>query len=183
MDKLLIFILICAILLTIFTAILISFLPIKQESYTEFYVLGASGSTNLYPKNLKIGDEANITIGLVNHEHKTIDYTIEIWLVNQTLIYDNNSATMNTTYHHMIYLGKITTTLTDAGTSDSLEWQPQWEQNYTFSYNKTGHYALMFLLFTSPALEYIPLQDYPEIAASEIQTAYQSVYFWLNIHK
>jgi len=183
MDKILLFILTCAILLTLFTAILISFLPIKQESFTEFYILGASGSTIHYPKSLKIGDEAVVTIGLVNHEHKTIDYTIEIWLVNQTLVYDNTSKTMNTTYHEMIYLEKINTTLNDAENSDVLEWQPQWEQNYTFSYNKTGRYTLMFLLFTSPAPEYVPLQNYREIAASEIENAYQSIYIWLNIHK
>jgi uncharacterized membrane protein len=183
MDKILIFILACAIILTVFTAAFISFLPIKQESFTEFYILGASASTIHYPKNLIRGENATVTIGLVNHEHKTIDYTIEIWLVNQTLTYDNTSKTMNTTYHEMLFLNKTTVTLNDNTTDENLTWQSQWTQNYTFNINKTGQFTLMFLLFTSPAPAYVPFQDYPEIAESEIQNAYQSLYIWLNIHK
>jgi hypothetical protein len=41
----------------------------------------------------------------------------------------------------------------------------------------------MFLLFTSPAPEYNTFQNYKDIAAKEIQSAYESIYIWLNIRK
>jgi len=183
-DKILIFILVLAVMLTVFTAVLISFLPTKQESFTEFYILGASGKTILYPKNLTKGQLSNITIGLVNQEHKTVDYTIEIWLVNQTLMYDNMTKTMNTTYHEMWFLNKLTVHLDHFTPNPDKTWQPQWERPYNFSVNnKTGPYTLMFLLFTSPALEYSTLVNYKDIAATEIQSAYQSIYIWLNIRE
>ena len=183
LDKILFFILILAIILTIFTAVFISFLPIKQESFTEFYILGASGKTIHYPKNMTKGQSSNVTIGLINQEHKTVDYTIEIWLINQTLSYDNRTKTMNTTYHEMWFLDKLTVTLNDFTPGTNIIWQPQWEHIYNFSVNRTGRYTLMFLLFTSPAPEYTTLLNYKDIAATEIQSAYESIYIWLNIRK
>jgi uncharacterized membrane protein len=183
LDKILFFILILAIMLTIFTAVFISFLPIKQESFTEFYILGASGKTIYYPKNLTKGQPSNVTIGLINQEHKTVDYTIEIWLINQTLSYDNSMKTMNTTYHEMLFLNKLTVTLNDFTPDTNIIWKPQWEYIYNFRVNKTGRYTLMFLLFTSPTPEYNTLQNYKDIAATEIQSAYESIYIWLNIRK
>jgi len=183
LSKLLIGILVCAILLTMFTAIFISFLPTKQESFTEFYILGPSHGTILYPKNLTKAEHSNVTIGLINREHKTVNYYIEIWLVNQTLVYDNITNTMNTTYHEMWFLDKLTTTLPFSEQDPNIIWRPQWEYNYTFSINKTGRYTLMFLLFTSPALEFDTQVNYKDIAATEIQSAYQSLYIWLNINK
>jgi uncharacterized membrane protein len=183
LDKILFFILILAIMLTIFTVVFISFLPIKQESFTEFYILGASGKTIQYPKNLTRGQPSNVTIGLINQEHKTVDYTIEIWLINQTLSYDNSTKTMNSTYHEMLFLDKLTVTLNDFTPGTNIIWQPQWEYVYNFRVNKTGRYTLMFLLFTSPAPEYNTFQNYKDIAATEIQSAYESIYIWLNIRK
>ncbi len=183
LDKILFSLLILAILLTICTAALVSFLPTKQESFTEFYILGSSGKTINYPKNLTKGQTANITIGLINQEHKTVDYTIEIWLVNQTLSYDNKTNIMNTTYHEMWFLNKLAVTLNHFTQDPDSIWQPQWEYIYTFSVNRTGRYTLMFLLYTSPALDYSPLKNYKDIAASEIHSASQSIYIWLNIKK
>lgn len=183
LDKILLIILFLTIILTIFTAVFISFLPTKQESFTEFYILGPSGKTIHYPKNMTLGKTSNVTIGLINQEHKTIDYTIEIWLINQTLTYDNNTKTMNSTYHEMWFLDKLTVPLDHFTPDADIIWQPQWEYNYTISVNKTGRYTLMFLLFTSPAPEYNKLQNYKDIAATEIQSAYESIYIWLNIKK
>jgi uncharacterized membrane protein len=63
-DKILLFLLVLAVFLTISTAVIISFLPTKEEAYTEFYVLGESGKTILYPKNITKGHVSNVTLGL-----------------------------------------------------------------------------------------------------------------------
>jgi uncharacterized membrane protein len=52
--------------------------PKTGEKFTEFYLLGSDGNATGYPSNLTIGENANVIIGLVNHEYKTINYTIEI---------------------------------------------------------------------------------------------------------
>jgi len=180
-DKILMLFLILAIILTIVTAVFISSLPRKQESFTEFYILGSSGKTIDYPKNLTIEQNSNITIGLINHEHKIVDYTIEIWLINQTLFYNNMTDTVNYTYHDMWFFDKISVTLNHFTADTNVIWQPQWEYLYNFSINKTGRYTLMFLLFTTPAPEFNKMQNYKDISATEIQNAYESIYIWLNI--
>lgn len=185
-DKILIVLLFLAVMLTIFTAVFISFLPTKQESFTEFYILDASGKPYNYPKNITIFQDTNFTIGLINQEHKSVDYTLEIWLVNQTQTYNNTTKTMDTVYHEMWYLNKITTTLDHFTPEEDVIWQPQWQYNYTLNINKSGltvvgKYTLMFLLFTIPAPDYETNVNYKDIAASEIQNAYASTYIWLNI--
>jgi uncharacterized membrane protein len=182
-DQILMFFLLVTIIISIITAAFISFSPKKQELSTEFYILGITGKTTNYPENLKIGQNSNVTIGLINHEYKTINYTIEIWLVNQTISYNNHTNTNETVYHDMWFLNKVTVRLDHFIKNTDIIWQPQWKYLYNFSINKTGRYTLMFLLFTTPTLEYNKIQNYQKISALKIQSAYESNYFWLNIIK
>lgn len=185
-DKILLAILFLVIMLTIFTAVFISFLPPRQESFTEFYILDESGKPYNYPYNITTVQNTTFTMGLINQEHKTMDYTIEIWLVNQTLTYNNTTHTMDTVYHEMWFLNKITTTLSHFAPEEDIIWQPQWEYDYTLNINKSGlkvvgTYTLMFLLFTIPAPDYETDVNYKDIAQSEIHNSYASTYIWLNI--
>jgi len=180
-DKILIVVLILAIFLTIITAIFISFLPTNQASFTEFYILGASGNTINYPQNLTVGQYSNLTIGLINHEQKKINYTIEIWLINRTVNYNTSKNIIEYTYHEMWFLDKLTVSLNHFSPDKDLIWQPQWEYLYNFNINRTGQYILMFLLFTTPAPDYNKLINYQEFAVTEIQSAYQNLYIWLDI--
>jgi uncharacterized membrane protein len=185
-DKILLAILFLAIMMTIFTAVFISFLPTRQESFTEFYILDESGKVYNYPKNITVAQDTTFTLGLINQEHKTMDYTIEIWLVNQTQTFNNTTQTMDYVYHEMWFLNKITTTLDHFTPGEDIIWQPQWEYNYTLNINKSGlkvvgRYTVMFLLFTIPAPDYETDVNYKDIAQSEIQNSYASTYIWLNI--
>lgn len=182
-DKILKMLLILSITLTIITIGYISFLPNKQEAFTEFYILGSTGKVIHYPRNLTVGQDSNVTIGLINHEHKTMDYSIEIWLVNQTLHYNTTTNTNETIYHEMWFLDRLTVNLKHFEKNTEILWQPQWEYFYNFSINRTGRYTLMFLLFTTPAPDYNTFQNYYYMAATEIQSAYQSLYIWINIQE
>jgi uncharacterized membrane protein len=181
LDRVLFTILLLTIVVTIIIAIFVAFSPKKQETSTEFYLLGPTGKTTDYPKNLTRGQQSNITIGLINHEQKTMNYTIEIWLINQTLTYNQTTNTSDIIYHEMWFMTKLSVTLQTFTDNVDVIWKPQWEYLYNFSINKTGNYALSFLLYTTPTPDYNKTENYRDIAANKFQNAYENIYLWLNI--
>jgi uncharacterized membrane protein len=52
--------------------------PEVHETFTEFYVLGQQGIATDYPKELKVGEEGRVIVGIVNHEQREVSYQIEI---------------------------------------------------------------------------------------------------------
>lgn len=57
----------------------------KVEGFTEFYILGLNGKATDYPKELVVGEEARVIVGIINREGETVSYSIEIkinWVMN-----------------------------------------------------------------------------------------------------
>ena len=52
-------------------------IPKTGQTFTEFYILAADGSTN-YPRTIRAGTAGKVTLGIVNHEAKTTNYTVSI---------------------------------------------------------------------------------------------------------
>jgi len=52
--------------------------PKEGEAFTEFYLLGEQGEAANYPKELKMGDEGWMIIGIVNHERREVSYRVEV---------------------------------------------------------------------------------------------------------
>lgn len=52
--------------------------PKVGEGFTEFYILGIEGKAVDYPKELAMGEEGRVTVGIVNHEHEPVTYRIEV---------------------------------------------------------------------------------------------------------
>jgi len=52
--------------------------PTPSEKFTEFYVLGPEGEAENYPRELMVGEEATVILGIVNHEHQPTSYRVEI---------------------------------------------------------------------------------------------------------
>lgn len=52
--------------------------PSPGEAFTEFYILDPSCKTVDYPIRLKVGEEGALTLSIVNREHETISYRVEI---------------------------------------------------------------------------------------------------------
>jgi len=73
-DKIVSAILIVAILGAIGTLGYIIATPKVGERFTEFYMLEPEG----YPKELVVGEEERVIVGIVNHEYETVDYRIEV---------------------------------------------------------------------------------------------------------
>jgi len=53
--------------------------PETTDPYTEFYVLGPDGETaDGYPENLTVGETGEVVVGITNHEHKEMTYTVAV---------------------------------------------------------------------------------------------------------
>jgi uncharacterized membrane protein len=130
-DKILTGVLILSIILAIGTLIYVITVPKVGEKFTEFYILGPDGKADNYPTSLKSDVVSNITVGIVNHEYSSANYTLQIdldksILTSKELILGNNET---------------------------------WERNVTFLPNKMGaDMKLEFLLFKENNLS-VPYRD------------------------
>jgi len=52
--------------------------PAITERFTEFYVLNSEGNSDNYPQDLEAGQQAKVIVGIVNQEHETARYRIEV---------------------------------------------------------------------------------------------------------
>jgi uncharacterized membrane protein len=152
--------------------------PKTGEPFTEFYILGPTGNTADYPRYLSAEENTSIIIGLVNYEYKTMNYSIEVWLINQTIHFNESTQKNETLYNQMWYMDTINVKLNSTDIEKQL---PQWELNYSFSINKTGKFKLAFLLYTTPVERYDFEKDYNDIAKQKIESAYREVHLWLKI--
>lgn len=89
------------------------------EPYTEFYVLDADGKAADYPTNLTTGERAEVIIGVTNHEHVGMTYTLVVSTENRTI---NNNT---------ISVGR----------------GEQWEETITYSIEYSGTVSVDFLLY------------------------------------
>jgi len=52
--------------------------PKQGEKFTEFYILGPVGKAENYPRQVMVGEEARVILGIVNHEHQPLSYRVVI---------------------------------------------------------------------------------------------------------
>ncbi|MCE5296262.1 MAG: DUF1616 domain-containing protein [Euryarchaeota archaeon] len=167
LDKALTIILIISILSSVVALVYVIAVPREGESFTELYILGPGGKAEGYPHNLTVGEEASIIIGISNHEHETVNYTVELWLVNATFV-DNE-----TQVNEMYFYDSFSIVLDHTDVDLEGNWTKQWETLYTFSINKTGSYKLWFLLYKdgAPLLPSTPelerMADFTNTSAEE----------------
>ena len=140
-DRILTIVLVIAILSSVVALAYVIVVPRQGESYTEMYLLGPGGKAENYPNNLTANENGTVIVGLANHEHRTVTYYIEIWLVNAS--YVNNQTQVSKMY----YYDTLNVTLEHVDADLEGNWTPQWELPYTFSFNVTGQYKLWFLLY------------------------------------
>ena len=51
--------------------------PKVGERFSEFYILGKEGKAANYPKELTVGEEAKVIVGIINHEQEKMTYKLE----------------------------------------------------------------------------------------------------------
>jgi uncharacterized membrane protein len=54
--------------------------PKAEEAFTNFYILGPEGMMENYPQELTLGEQAEITLGMENHENQDASYDIVVML-------------------------------------------------------------------------------------------------------
>lgn len=84
-DHLLRLILILALLTAVGATLFLIITPPVTDNFTEFYILGPDQKANNYPESLVTGQKYPVFLGVRNHEHRNVTYTIEVWNM-QTVI-------------------------------------------------------------------------------------------------
>ena len=66
----------------------------QSESYTEFYILGTSGTADRYVRTITVNTPEPVTVGIRNREHAPIKYRLEI-SINGKLSGEIDGITLN----------------------------------------------------------------------------------------
>ncbi len=144
-DKFLTVVLVLSILSSVIALVYVVSFPREGESFTEFYVLGPDGTASGYPHNLTVNQSAPVFIGIANHEHRTVNYTVEVWLSNIT--FADNTTLVNRLY----FVESFSQTLDHIPANIEGNWTAQWERAYNVSVPITGQYKIWFVLLKDGA--------------------------------
>ncbi len=79
-DRVLTVILLITIIISICLVVYVIMTPKQGEKFTEFYMLGMGGMADEYPIELKVGEDGQLIIGVVNHEYADVSYRLEVKL-------------------------------------------------------------------------------------------------------
>jgi uncharacterized membrane protein len=77
-DKLFTVLIATAILGAFGTLVYMVAIPVVAEKFTEFSVLGPDGRAAGYPRQVVLGEEATVRLGVVNRESQEMEYRVEI---------------------------------------------------------------------------------------------------------
>jgi uncharacterized membrane protein len=84
-DKIIAFTLVLSVLASMGSLAYIIGNPKEGEHFTEFYILGNNRTTGDYPTEFSQGEKGTVTVGIINHEYRPMDYTMELRLENRSL--------------------------------------------------------------------------------------------------
>ena len=85
LDQILSILLVIAIVLAISMLVYVIVTPKQGEKFTEFYILGPGGKADDYPTNLRVGEEGEVIIGVVNHEYSNVTYQLDVRLEEEVI--------------------------------------------------------------------------------------------------
>ena len=101
--------------------------PKVGESFTEFYMMGREGKAADYPRELTLGEEARLILGIVNQEHEAAEYKVKIACDGETVA----------------EIGPII-----------VDYKERWEQEVSFAPAEAGpNQKLEFLLYKGTSAE------------------------------
>jgi uncharacterized membrane protein len=161
-DRILSVILALSILMAIGATVYVVVVPKEGEHFTEFYILGETGKAANYPRDIQLGKEYFIIIGIGNHEYRNVTYTVECHAMNITFDPMTNTSIEN----RMELLDAWNITIADNTT---------YEKRWNFSLSRNGFNRLDFLLFQ----ETIP--DATIWGLDRINASYRDLHLWIDI--
>lgn len=94
-ERILFFAVVFAIAMVVISATLAITLPQSGEKFSEFFILGENRTADSYPSIIIPNISYPMYVGIGNHEFRTVNYTVEIYLVpkpvNETMVADTQS--------------------------------------------------------------------------------------------
>lgn len=180
-DKVVTIVLGVLIIIALTLTIYVIVVPKVGEKFTEFYILGPNGKAEGYPQNLSVDENTSVILGISNHEYRPIIYTIQVWLVNETTLFNTSRTTNETIVNHMWFVDEITIELNHTQVNFDTPEEPQWEYNYSFSISQQGNFKLEFLLSITPFVPFSKNVDYKDMAEQILTTAYRELHLWLTV--
>jgi uncharacterized membrane protein len=126
LDKALSVTLVMAIAATIGTLGYVIATPRVGERFTEFYILGLEGRAEDYPRELEVGEEGRVIVGIINQEHETVSYQVEV---------------------------RIDGVINDEVGPIVLEHDERWREIVSFTPRRTGNQTVEFLLYKNGEVE------------------------------
>ncbi|QCC51723.1 DUF1616 domain-containing protein [Halapricum salinum] len=152
--------LVLSILLAVTTVGYALFVPKEGEAFTELYLLSETDDGELvaddYPTNFTVGEPQPLVVGVGNHEHRSMDYTVIVELQRVEIV-DNETQVLESRE-----LDRA-----QASVDDGETWQEPVEVTPTMSGERL---RLAFLLYESP-----PPGD------PAFETAYRRAHLWVNV--
>ena len=161
-DRILNVVLVLAVLTAILATVYVIAVPKEGERFTEFFILGEGQKAADYPDRITSGQQYPISIGVGNHEYRTVTYTIETWALSM----ESDSVT---------------------NTSRILAMDPLWEHSFTLAGNQSvtipynlsvergGYNRIEFLLFN----ETVPGPDVT--SGDRINASYRDLHLWVTV--
>lgn len=134
--------------------------PKQGEQFTEFYLLTENESGDLvaanYPTEFELGERKSVVVGIGNHEHEPMDYTVVVEL--QEVRVENNS----TTVLDETELGRL---------KAHVKHNETWQRPYEIKPTMTGErLRLLFLLYRGDAH-----------SDPTAENAYRELHLWVNV--
>ena len=142
LDRALSIVLVIAIMGAIAALVYAVTAPRAVERFTDFYILGSEGMLQDYPRALTLGEQTEVILGIVNHEHQRSNYKIQI-----------------------VFDGQITQEVEPI----ALDNEAEWKQTITLTPTKAGDdQKVEFLLYKGNASEpYLNLHLWLDVKEEE----------------
>ena len=102
-DKVLSFVLVIAVLGALGALGYVIAMPKVGEQFTEFYILGMEGNAADYPRELVVGEEESVIVGIINNEYKTVSYRVDVTINGEK----NNDVEGITLEHEEEWEGEV----------------------------------------------------------------------------
>ncbi len=162
-DKILGVFIVISLIIASAALIYITTTPRTGERYTEFYILDQNGTTKNYPKNLIVGENGTVIIGVVCHEHRDVNYTLVIGLFNNTNTNIENTARIYTCPLNSTLIMNLNNSF--VYTLTTLKNDESWTYAFNFTIEEVGRYAFVAFLYEEGANQnpYFEWPDTPHI--------------------
>jgi uncharacterized membrane protein len=151
-----------AIIIAIITIVYLITVPREGDRSSEFYLLGEHKMAAGFPELIIPEQDYPIYIGVVNHEYRTMTYTIEIWNIHAEVDNVTNTSAITT----MDFNEHLTLILTHNETKVIP---------YHLLVNQTGYNQIVFLLFN----ESVPGPDVTD--SDRINASYRDLHLVITM--